>query len=67
MLTRCLDKFLIKDSPMDKFVKIKQWVASGGILDQSPIDLEIFGASPFKLNSTWLRDEGYHLMVKHTW
>ena len=48
---------------------IKQWVGEGGELDHFPIYLEVKVAqqkppSPFKLNVTWLEDEGYIHSVK---
>lgn len=72
MLARILDRFLIKESMLDKINLIRQWVGSGGISDHYPIFLDIIGLSPkphapFKFNLTRLGDEGYHKMVKQEW
>eukprot|EP00253_Pinus_taeda_P021742 PITA_21742 len=72
MLARQLDQLLIKESLMDKFELIRQWVGSRGILDHLPVYLEITSIcpkprAPFKFNSTWLRYEDYHHIVIETW
>ena len=72
MLVIRLDRFLIKEPLMDKIEMISKWVGSGGILDHLPIFLEIasispYSRTPFKFNSTWLRDEDFHQLVKKIW
>lgn len=44
----------------------------GGILDHSPIYLEVAGTTkkpraPFKFNSTWLKDPDYIKMISDFW
>jgi len=56
-LAKRLDRFLIKDSLIQKISLYRQWVGSGGISDHSPIFMEISGPqkkprAPFKFNST---------------
>lgn len=50
----------------------RQWVGSGGISDHSPIYLELAGSTikprtPYKLNSSWLKDPDYLNMVTDYW
>jgi hypothetical protein len=52
--------------------QFRQWIGSGGESDHSPVWLVFEGgpqksASPFKFNSTWLKDEGFQKLVKSNW
>lgn len=71
-LSRCLDRFLIKESLLHRLSLYIQWVGPGGISDHSPILMEIFGPSqkprsPFEFNSTWLSDPSYTQLVTGFW
>jgi hypothetical protein len=50
----------------------RQWVGSGGDSDHHPIFLEVVPqpkkpASPFKFNSSWLKDDEFIALVKEVW
>lgn len=47
-------------------------MGSGGISDHCPIFLELRGRrrkppSPFKFNPSWLKEDGFHRLVKELW
>jgi hypothetical protein len=72
IIAKRLDRFLIVDQLVASQLQFKQWVGCGGESDHLPILLEIGGdfwkpASPFKFNSTWLKDEEFHALVKSHW
>lgn len=63
-LARRLDHLLIKMPLLHQLNRYRHWVASRGILDLSPIYMEILGPhskprSPFKFNHMWLHDPEY--------
>eukprot|EP00253_Pinus_taeda_P033090 PITA_33090 len=67
-----LDRFLIKESLYNRLSRIRQWVGSGGISDHRPIFLETVDInnkikSPFKFNSSWLKDPSYIQLVTDYW
>ena len=67
-----LDRFLVAESLALGVDLVQQWVGTGGISDHCPIFLELRGArrkppSPFKFNSSWMKDEGFHSLVKKMW
>lgn len=71
-LARGLDRFLIKDSLIQKLSLYRQWVGFGGISDHSPIFVEISSpqkklGAPFKFNSTWLKGPSYIQLVNDLW
>jgi hypothetical protein len=50
----------------------RQWIGSGGESDHHLIFLEVVGStkkptSPFKFNSTWLKEEEFISLVKRHW
>jgi len=68
MLAQRLDHFLIKERLIGTLYNYWQRVGLGGLLDNSPIYLEIIGLahkpkSPFKLYATWLKDLDYIRLV----
>eukprot|EP00253_Pinus_taeda_P008242 PITA_08242 len=71
-LARRLDRFLLKETLYNDLPRTRQWVGSGGISDHRPIFLETADSydrikSPFKFNSTWLKDPSYILLVTEYW
>eukprot|EP00253_Pinus_taeda_P023046 PITA_23046 len=71
-LARRLDRFLLKESLYNRLPRIRQWIGSGGISDHRPIYLETVDTynkikSPFKFNSTWLKDPSYIQLVTEYW
>eukprot|EP00253_Pinus_taeda_P003262 PITA_03262 len=71
-LARRLDRFLIKETLYSRLPRIRQWVGSGGISDHRPIFLGTVDTynkikSPFKFNSTWLKDPSYIHLVTEYW
>jgi len=71
-LARRLDRFLIKESLYNSLPRIRQWVGSGGISNHRPIYLETVDnnnkiKSPFKFNSSWLKDPSYIQLVTDFW
>jgi hypothetical protein len=71
-IAKRLDRFLIKDTLLEKSFQLKQWIGHGGISDHYPIFLELRTGldkppSPFKFNRTWLSDETFLKLVKENW
>eukprot|EP00253_Pinus_taeda_P020757 PITA_20757 len=71
-LARRLDRFIMKDTLLQRLHHYKKWVGTGGISDHSPIYLEIQGPfkkpkAPFKFNHTWLKDPAYVKMISEYW
>jgi hypothetical protein len=67
-----LDRFLITESMSMLPFHFRQWIGSGGESDHSPVWFVVEGGpqkptSPFKFNSTWLKDEGFQKLVKSNW
>jgi len=67
-----LDRFLVTESLALGVEIVRQWVETGGISDHCPIFLEFRGRrrkppSPFKFNSSWLKEEGFQSLVKEMW
>ena len=63
---------MIKDD-LDAYIPyFLQWVDTGGDLDHFPIYMELKGASrkhdsPFKVNSSWLKDLSFNKLVREIW
>jgi hypothetical protein len=67
-----LDRFLIKDTLLEKPLQLKQWIGYGGISDHCPNFLEIRKGSnnppiPFKCNRTWLTNDSFTKLVRENW
>lgn len=63
--------FLVEKYLLDKLFLFCWWVGVGGGSNHHPIFLELKGGfknprSPFKFNSTWIKEKSFHnLMVEH--
>jgi len=71
-LARRLDIFMLREPLHNRIARIRKWVGSGGISDHRPIFLEFSDIqnrikSPFKFNSSWLKDPSYIQMVTDYW
>jgi hypothetical protein len=64
--------FLISEPLAMLPLQFRQWIGSGGESDHSPVWFEMEGgpqnpATPFKFNSSWLKDESFQQLVKSNW
>ena len=71
-IAKCLDKFLIIISLIDKMEKYRSWLDSNRFLDHYPIiyHIEFQGVhdkSPFKFNHGWLKEPGFIDFVDQVW
>jgi hypothetical protein len=71
-VAKILDSFLITESMSMLSFQYLQWIGSRGEFDHSPVWFAVEGgsqnlASPFKFNSTWIKDEGFQKLVKSNW
>jgi hypothetical protein len=71
-IAKRLDRFLIKDTLLEKSFQLKQWIGHGGISYHYPSFLELRTGmnkppSPFKFNRTWLNDDTFLKLVKENW
>lgn len=71
-VAKILDRFLIKEDPVDRIPMLRQWIGEGGDSDHHPILLELKGpydkpGSPFKFNHRWLKEESYNSLFKGVW
>lgn len=67
-LARRLDRFIIKAQLVDQLDRIRQWVGSAGISDNSPIFFEVMNSNykpntPFKFNFAWIEETEFHKIV----
>jgi hypothetical protein len=63
-----LDHFIVSEHFFNGPLRLKSWVAAGGILDQSPIVFqsssdELSPPSPFKFNPSWLLGEDIRTLI----
>ena len=63
-----IDRFLVAEHLMDRFLQVRQWVGSGGASDHFPFFLElkkgpIKPTSPMKFNKIWLKDESFISLI----
>ena len=68
-IAKRLDRFLIKDTLLEKSFQLKQWIGHGGISYHYPSFLELINGmnklpNPFKFNRTWLNDDTFLKLVK---
>lgn len=66
-----LDRLLIREEMANKIPFFRHWVGTGGDSDHLPLMLELKGysrkhGSPFKFNSTWLKEALFNSLVKIT-
>jgi hypothetical protein len=71
-IAKRLDRFLISTHLVEEPILLRQWVGTGGESDHYPIFLEVAGntrkpTSPFKFNSSWLKEEEFINLVKELW
>ena len=71
-VSKRLDRFLISEIIMDSRHLVRQWIGSGGLLDHSPIFLELRDGPnkppcPLKFNKTWLQDERFLALITEGW
>jgi hypothetical protein len=71
-IAKRLDRFLLSRYILDSTLMCKQWVGSGGDSDHHPIFLKVVPqpkkpTSPFKFNSSWLKDDEFIALVKEVW
>ena len=71
-IAKRLDRFLLSEDLLEEDFMLKQWVDSGADSDHLPICLEIKKqpknlASPFKLCSSWLKNEEVVQLIHSNW
>ena len=71
-VAKCLDRFVIVESLLEKTVKYRAWVDPARLSEHHPIflKLEMSGsgpARPFKFNHGWLKAEGFKELIFEVW
>ena len=69
---KILDRFLLCETLVDFLSVFRHWVGEGGHSDHFPVLLELKGdakkpGTPFKFNSSWLKDESFEALFHDTW
>ena len=71
-MSKRFDRFLISETIVDNRHLVQQWIGLGGLLDHSPIFLELKDGPnkppcPLKFNKTWLQDESFIALITDGW